>query len=205
VLLTFPRERRIYLREKGAGLYSTSSFFCARILADMPFMLVSALALSLITWPTIGFRMSLGYFILLNCAGILVGAAVLQMVGALSANFEQANMLSMVVLMLAMMLSPAFVRKPPAFLDWAADVSFIGVLSQMTMYLEFQDVGELFNGALSADDVYEMYSIRIRSDDDLWWGVCLLLATWVLARVVGFLGVKFLHTGRTFAEILADG
>ena len=31
VTLTFPLERRIFLRERKAGLYTTSSFYCARI------------------------------------------------------------------------------------------------------------------------------------------------------------------------------
>jgi hypothetical protein len=161
--------------------------------------------MSLITWPLMGLRLPLGQFVLLNCAGILSGAALLQMVGALSANFEQANMLSMVVLMLAMMFSPAFMRVCPKWLEWARNISFIGKLSEMTMYLEFKDVHEVFEGQVSAEEVYELYSVGVRSDEDFWWAAWILFATWVVARVIAYLSVKFLHTGQSISEVLSQG
>jgi ATP-binding cassette subfamily G (WHITE) protein 2 len=41
-ILLFPKERAVYLRDHAVGLHSTSSFFVARSLAEMPFILLFA-------------------------------------------------------------------------------------------------------------------------------------------------------------------
>lgn len=41
-ILLFPRERAVYLRDHAVGLHSTSSFFVARSMAEMPFILTFA-------------------------------------------------------------------------------------------------------------------------------------------------------------------
>jgi len=104
VTLTFPKERRIFLRERKAGLYTTSSFFVARITADMPAHIVSAIVMALIVWGMAKLNISLGAFVLILCLGILIGASVMQLIGAVSRTFEEANIYMMVVLMMSMML-----------------------------------------------------------------------------------------------------
>ena len=41
----------------------------------------------------------------------------------------------MVILMMSMMLGTGFVREVPSFLDWARDISVMGVVADMAMYL----------------------------------------------------------------------
>ncbi len=126
VTLTFPKERRIFLRERKAGLYTTSSFFVARITADMPAHIISAIIMAIIVWGMADLNISLGAFILILCFGILIGASVMQLIGAVSRTFEEANIYMMVVLMMSMMLGTGFVREIPYFLKWARSVSIMG-------------------------------------------------------------------------------
>jgi len=126
VTLTFPKERRIFLRERKAGLYTTSAFFVARITADMPAHIISAIIMALIVWGMANLNISLGSFILILCLGILIGASVMQLIGAVSRTFEEANIYMMVVLMMSMMLGTGFVREIPYFLKWARSVSIMG-------------------------------------------------------------------------------
>ena len=132
VTLTFPKERKIFSRERKAGLYTTSSFYCARITADAPAMIVSSaimgksmpihvhpllplllllfhLALSSLTPPLsffsfisplpaiiihgmAGLKIAMGTYIFIMCYACLVGASLMQLIGAIARSFEEGTL-----------------------------------------------------------------------------------------------------------------
>ena len=96
VTLTFPKERRVFLRERKAGLYTTSSFFIARVTADMPAHILSAIILAIIVWNMADLNIALGAFVLIVTYGILIGASIMQLIGAVARTFEEANIYMMV-------------------------------------------------------------------------------------------------------------
>ena len=49
-ILLFPKERAVYLRDHAAGLHSTGSFFAARTLAEMPFIILFAIISATISY-----------------------------------------------------------------------------------------------------------------------------------------------------------
>jgi ABC-type multidrug transport system ATPase subunit len=201
VTLTFPKERQIFLRERAAGLYSTSVFFLARILADMPMHITAATIMASIIYPLVDLQMGVHLFIVLNVIGILVGASLMQCIGAVSKSFEEANILTMLVMMMSMMTSTGFVRVVPSWLKWMRDTSFMGLIGDICMYLEFKDIDPKYG---TPEQVYKDYGVQIESEDDIMLAVSILLATFVIARLLTYLAVKFLHTGRSFKENLAD-
>lgn len=201
VTLTFPKERRVFLRERKAGLYTTSSFFVARITADMPAHIVSAIILAIIVWNMAGLNIALGSFILIVTYGILIGASIMQLIGAVARTFEEANIYMMVVLMMSMMLGTGFVRETPAFLKWARRISIMGITSDLAMYQEFRNVPAKYGDAQS---IYKQYGVLITSEAEQWDGVLILFYIWLITRFLCFLGVKFLFTGRTLAEDWRD-
>lgn len=71
---------------------------------------------------------------------IVVGGAMMQLIGAISRTFEEANIYMMIVMMMSMMLGTGFVREVPSWLEWARDISIMGVTADLAMYLEFKDV-----------------------------------------------------------------
>ena len=231
VTLTFPMERKIFLRERKvcplraclshrcalvprwhgikitacvvcqAGLYPTSAFYLARITADVPAHILSAILMALIVHGMTGLNCNLGAFLLINIYAILIGASILQVIGAMSRTFEEANIYMMIILMMSMMLGTGFVREVPTFLQWARDISVMGVVADMGMYLEFRDVPAKYG---TAAEIFEEYGVLITSEADLWGGVGMLFWTLVVCRILCYLFVKFLYTGRTFAEDLRD-
>merc|ERR1740138_157323 len=64
VILTFPKERQIFLRERKAGLYPTTAYYFARVLADVPMHVVSATVMASMIYPMAQLRMGIHYFIL---------------------------------------------------------------------------------------------------------------------------------------------
>ena len=201
VTLTFPTERRIFLRERKAGLYTSSAFYIARICADVPAHIVSAMVMAIIIWGMAGLQIALGDFILIMIYGILIGAAVMQMIGAFSRTFEEANIYMMIVLMMSMMLGSGFVREPPSWLVWARDISIMGITADLAIYLEFKDAAAKYG---EPSQIFKDYGVRITDNDELIAGCLTLLYILIICRVLCFLGVKFVFTGRSFSEDLAD-
>jgi hypothetical protein len=201
VTLTFPKERRVFLRERKAGLYTTSAFFVARITADMPAHILSAVLMGIIVWLMAELNIELGAFILIMSYGILIGASIMQLIGAVARTFEEANIYMMVVLMMSMMLGTGFVRETPYYLKWARSISVMGITSDLAMYREFKDVSPKYGNAQS---IYAEYGILITNEEDQWNGVLILFYIWLITRFLCYLGVKFCFTGRTFAEDWRD-
>jgi len=200
---TFPSERKIFLRERKAGLYPTSAFFVARITADMPMHMLVAAIMVCFVYPMCGFRMGFGWLLLVCEVVVLVGAAIIQMIGALCRTFEEANILLMMTLMTSMILTTGFVREVPSWLSWARDISILGINGDIAMYLEFHDFDSQFVGE-SSDQVFLEYGGLIKNNDEFLRAMGINAGVYVVARFVTYLAVKFLHTGRHFMDNLAD-
>ena len=58
VILTFPLEREVFLRETGANLYSVSSYFFGRSSTELPFLTLLPFIFCCIVYWIIGFNNS---------------------------------------------------------------------------------------------------------------------------------------------------
>jgi len=201
VTMTFPRERQIFLRERKAGLYSTSSFYVARILSDMPFHIISVALMAGLIYPMAGLRQGVFIWLGVHIVAVLVGASMMQMIGAVSRTIEEANLLMMLVMMLSMIMSTGFLREVPSWIEWMREISVMGVIGDLSMYFEFRDIDPKFG---TAEEVLTDYGVRLRTDGDVWTAFMILLAIFLVARLLTFLGIKFMHTGRSFGENWAD-
>jgi hypothetical protein len=190
-LLTFPSERQVYIREHFASMYSTSAFILSRILADMPTVCLSAVIFAVEVHLMVGLKISfltfLGYAVLCVQAGV----AVLQLIGALSQNFEQANGLATMVLLLFMMISPGFLRQIPGWLEWCSSSSFLAQCISLVSNSEFDD----FKGT-----PYE----SLMPDSPGGNGVVVCLVEIVVCRFLTYLAFRFLYTGRPTEYLMHD-
>jgi hypothetical protein len=196
VTLTFPMERRIFLRERKAGLYNSSG-----VSADVPAHIISAVIMAIVVWSMAGLNMNIGAFILLNVYAIIIGASVMQTIGAVSRTFEEANIYMMIVLMMSMMLGTGFVREVPSFLTWARKISIMGLVADLVMYLEFREIPAKFGTPAS---VFDQYGVQITNETEMWAAVATLLYILIFCRILCYLCVKFMYTGRSFAEDMRD-
>lgn len=163
--------------------------------------IVAATIQALIVYYMARLQMGVHCFVFVNVFGVLVGASLMQMIGAICRTFEEANLVVMPVMMLAMMTSTSFIRQVPSWLEWTKSISVIGLLADVASYWEFHGAPSLVGGG----NVLEEYNFRIQSADDVLETVAVLVAILLATRFVTFLGVKFLHTGRSScAENLAD-
>lgn len=64
MILAFPLERPIFLREYATNSYSGSAYFISKMVVDAPFALLTAVMAMLVTYWLIQFQGSLFYLIL---------------------------------------------------------------------------------------------------------------------------------------------
>merc|ERR1719271_585902 len=149
----------------------------------MPIHVLSAAIMAAIIYPMAGLRQGFLLWLTVNIASILVGASVMQMVGALSRIYEEANILMMLVMVLSMVMTSGFVREVPEWLQWAREVSMMGLLSDIATYFEFRDIDAEYG---TPEEVFSAYGLQIRDHDALWRAVYVLIAIYVCARVIGY-------------------
>jgi ABC-type transport system involved in multi-copper enzyme maturation permease subunit len=190
-LLTFPSERQVYIREHFACMYSTSAFMLARILADTPIVCLSAVIFATATHLMIGLHTSLLLYIGYAVLCIQAGVAVLHLIGAVSQNFEQANGLATMVLLLFMMISPGFLRQVPSWLEWCSSSSFLAHCMSMVADTEFED----FKGT-----EYE----SLISEGPAGNGLVICLVLIVVCRILTYFAFRFLYTGRPMEYLMHD-
>jgi hypothetical protein len=197
VVLTFPIERCIFLREREGGLYCTSSFFLSRILADMPLHIAAASLQAFVVYPMANLKMALYAWVGINVLAVLVGACIFQLVGSASSSFETGNMLATVVMVLLMILSNTFTRQPPSWMLWIRDISPLDLLVQTAMYFEFRDMGDDGQVFGTSEEMWDAAGLQVRTDDKMWMSLCTLLVIVLVCRTIAFLNVKFLYTGQS--------
>lgn len=90
IILLWPVERAVYLRDQESGMYCTSAFYLGRTLAEMPFHLLFSAMAGVETSLMFGLRMGgmLEYVIIIVVV-TQVGVSLLMLVSSLSKNMEQ--------------------------------------------------------------------------------------------------------------------
>lgn len=89
MILTFPEERPIFLKEENSKLYSVASYFTGRTLLEFPFLVFFPFLQSLITFFTVGLRSEVDVFFkffFLNVAVGLTGNSIGLMCGSAFSN-----------------------------------------------------------------------------------------------------------------------
>jgi len=96
VLVTFPDERPLFLREKFNNMYSTNTYFFAKIVSEMSFQIFYPVVMSVVVYWMVGLRSGVSHFLIfLGCNILLVnvGQAVGLLIGAAVSEVETARIL----------------------------------------------------------------------------------------------------------------
>lgn len=190
-LLTFPQERALFNRESANGLYSPSSYFIAKNLADLPLQLFPNFVLSTIYYFMIGLggtvQQYIVYFIV--CSGVTFAAYGFgYLVSAASPRMEIAVLAAPFVLVIWLTIAGFFLRDTqiPAWIGWFSYFSFYkwGFFSLVTN--QFRPGG--YFGVLPNHVPLVMAGI---TDTRIWATTLILLALGFLYRVFAFFALKY--------------
>lgn len=131
IILTFPCDLKVFLKEHANHWYSINSYFTAVTLLDLPFQIIFPTVFVTILYPLTGQLMELTRFLCFVLVSCLV-SLVSQSVGLfISTLFTEST--SIVVFLAPVALTPAFLfsgffvrpRNTPNYLSWLQDISYV--------------------------------------------------------------------------------
>ena len=114
LVLLFPKERAVFLRDSAQNLYGTLAFYCGRTLADLPFQLGFSAIAAVIAYFMVGFQLDAGkllVFVLSVMAVMWCTAGLFMAVSSVSPDVASANGIATLVLIFAMLFSGTFIGK----------------------------------------------------------------------------------------------
>lgn len=120
----------MYLRDSGAGIYRTSAFLLARVSAELPYIFLFSGFAATISYWMFGFQNDAGVFftwVVCVIASTDAATALLTALGAMSANFEMANLLSNLVLVILLLFDGFYINlnNLPGWCSWVHYLSFL--------------------------------------------------------------------------------
>ncbi|KAK6129588.1 hypothetical protein DH2020_036659 [Rehmannia glutinosa] len=125
-VFAFPQERAIFMKERASGMYTLSSYFLARITADLPMELIlPTLFVSITYWMT-GLKPELSAFLmtLIVILGyVLVSIGLGLALGALIMDAKQASTVVTVTMLAFVLTGGYYVHKVPSFMSWIKYIS----------------------------------------------------------------------------------
>ena len=212
-ILLFPKERAVYLRDHATGLHSTGSFFMARTLAEMPFILLFAAVSATISYWMYGFQSDARrffIFVAIICVVTDTGAAFLSSIGAMSETMEMGNLLATLGIVFLTLLDGFYrnLADIPAWCRWVSKFSFLGYGVQAVAANEFCGLAfsctpeEAAVGCIPDGDAYLRRLSMADTDVGAYIGYILIIGAG--SRAVAYLALRFLFTGQSFRERLAQ-
>lgn len=148
VILQFPQERPVFLREYAANQYGVVPYFISKTLVEMPVVLMTQILTFLVTYWWMGLH---GNIILLVLVSWLLGIAsssLALLVGCGVASAQKAIQLAPLTLIPQMLFSGLFVpvAKIPLSLRWARYLCPLKYAINLMTLVEFQYVKEAVDG-----------------------------------------------------------
>ncbi len=183
ILLSFPKEKPIFVREYSSGAYSAGIYYICKSLVELP-LLLAQLALSLlITYFMIGFS---GSYLLFLLGTFLIGYASSSLAIMFSTRVSQvktAMELAPLVFVPQIFFSGVFVRIEliPAVLRWI----------QYIVPLKY-GVNIVYLAELNQDDYpwkTKIFSENSVDVNGLWWYILVLVGLILLFRIFGLVSL----------------
>lgn len=139
VVLTFPQERPIFLREYALGMYSSIPYFISKLMVEIPMAFIQSCVIFLSTYFFIGFQ---GNFLYLASTLTLFGlcaSSISMLIGAVSANVEVAFQLTPLLTVPQLLFSGFFIsiNKIPTFIRWVQYICALKYGINLLMISEF--------------------------------------------------------------------
>ncbi|CAJ1422261.1 unnamed protein product [Effrenium voratum] len=144
VLLQFPQERPVFLREYAANQYGVVSYFLSKTLVELPVVLTSNLLSFLIAYWWMGLHGSLVLLVLIAWALGIASSSLALLVGCGVASSQKAIQLAPLTLIPQMLFSGLFlpVAKIPASLRWVRFLCPLKYAIDLMTVVEFLYVRE---------------------------------------------------------------
>jgi len=121
LLLRFPLDRGIFLREYATSTYGAAPYFISKMLVELPQVLMNAMIVYLVTYWLMGFNGNFFYFVFTFWLTGLGAASLALLVGCIAANAEVANQAGPLLFVPQILFAGFYIKTEqiPVWLRWA--------------------------------------------------------------------------------------
>jgi len=183
LLLRFPLDRGIFLREYATSTYGAASYFVGKTLVELPQVFLNALIVTLVTYWMEGLQGQFIFFVFAFWLNGLAAASTALLVGCIAANPEVANQAGPVLFVPQILFSGFYIRTSqiPSWLSWAQYLCSLKYGMNLFVLNEF---GEQTTGDWPEAQQQQVKQVIIDGNDidsDHWWVYVLFLAALIFA------------------------
>lgn len=183
LLLTFPQERPIFLREYASNMYGVIPYFLAKTIVEIPLAFLTALESWLIAYWIVGYNGNLFYLTLTGFAMGMTAASTALLIGCSVAHVQTAQELSPLVFVPQILFSGAFVPVAliPKGLQYLQYICALKYAINLCVIVEFEDLPA---GRQFLQDTQDI------NPDDRWLYVGILCTIFVVFRSIAMINLR---------------
>jgi ABC-type multidrug transport system ATPase subunit/ABC-type multidrug transport system permease subunit len=211
LILLFPVERNIWLRDRDNGLYTSGEYYASIVLAGMPGDIISCFILSSILYWMFGLQPSathfftfLGFMVLTICCA----NSMMLLGGAIAPSPSVATSLVSLILLFVMLFNGFFITftSIPPWYKWIAEINFMRFSISGLCWNEFH--GQVYNCTVGTNCLFGsgdavLLSLSIPVDLQLWRMAVYMLIVIFVFHILAFLAVTFCYTGALSEVVLS--
>ncbi|CAM6101749.1 unnamed protein product [Calypogeia fissa] len=193
-IFTFPQERAMLAKERGADMYRLSAYFMSRTLADIPLDFLLPIVFQLVAYFMGNLRMTgeaffltlfIVFLVVMSSAGL--GLAI----GACVTNLRKATTMASVILVAFFMAGGFFVQHVPPFIKWLEYMSFHYWGYELLLKVQYKSSQQINcgepTGCIPIEDSQALYGHKLVGGSK---EVVILLAMIIFYRVVAYIGLR---------------
>lgn len=204
MMLEFPLERPIFIREYATDHYYVTSYFISKLLVELPLTLIQSGVIFLVAYWLMDLHGNIWYMILSAWGLSVVSSSVALLLGCALPDVKAAVQLSPAVFVPQLLFAGFFIKieQIPVFLRWAQYLCSLKFAMNLFLIIEFDEPCTIDNllkddSALNRSTAYAIHMdcerlIELNEvEPDLWGVYCgVLVGIFVLFRLLSLMCLK---------------
>jgi ATP-binding cassette subfamily G (WHITE) protein 2 len=200
-LTAFQLEKRLFQREHNQGLFSAFTYYSAKVLCEVPLLILSPIIAVSIAYPMTGLQ-SEGHHLSIAMLSLITGSFAAQAMGLLisnwSPNLHVANIVMPMVLSFMLLFSGLFVNSSsvPVFFGWIEYVNFMKFTFEMVAFTDLNDLkftcdgGTFPSDKCQINDGSQILQSMSMGDVSIADNIGYIVALTILFHLLAFVGLK---------------
>ncbi len=185
VMLSFPFERPMFLREYSTGTYGVVAYFLSKLLIEIPMSFAQSLIQFIICYFMLDLQGSFIYIVLATFGLGMCASSVAIVLGCLVSNVKDVTELAPLLFVPQMLFVGFFVPTSsiPIFLRWAQYLCSLKYAMNLVLLTEFNSALDSCKGAAATNCQAVLDNNNIK-DDQFWLYIVLLFVLFFAFRVL---------------------
>lgn len=190
VMLSFPYERPMFLREYSTGTYSAFAYFLSKLLVEIPMNFIQTLEQFILCYFLVGMRGNFILIVLAAWALSMCSCSVAVMMGCAVGDVKSVTELAPLLFVPQMLFVGFFIRTSliPIFLRWAQYLCSLKYAMNLIILTEFSlSLDSCSDSAAARDNCRGLIDSNDIDAKNYWIYIILLFALFAAFRIVALI------------------